>query len=604
MKRNILIIILFLISCKVIAQFQNADAVYEKLIREYTLNEDMSLSFREYKQLKLLTQLSFNRLYGETFIVYNPQYQQLKINDAYTIMANGKKIITPENAFNEVLPSSASLSATANHLREMVVTHTALEIGATIYLDYTLNSTRGFLPGLMGSELIQESSPVNEMQIIVKVPESTTLNYQMYGLRTAPEILKRDNQSIYIWNFNNIPASAKEGFRGKWLPNVPRLTFSTAGSMDDVVKWLVSQPAFDMKINLQMKNIVDSIKARNNNEIKTILDIRQEVVNNYAFERYEPSWLGYKVRTPEMVWKSNGGNILEKTLLLAALLKHADLDAIPVMIGSQKFVDANAGNLSLFEDFAVRVSTKNHGTIYLSANSSHNQTLEYSLIQSAIVPLSKNNEKILSPMSVKNSIVFNSDIEISNDLKPSGKAYTELTGAVNPFLFLQNDKNSFRSYLTGGLLKGDESIELKNSDISISKLNLKLESDKSITENAGYYQWILPMVNTGFEQWRVNYLDNNRTEPFVIPFTISEKYQYSIALPKDYVFVNKAVTQRLECKAGFINIEFKPKNNKIEIVREINIDETMINPEDYPAFRKTINAWIDKNQKTVIFKKK
>ena len=44
----------------------------------------------------------------------------------------------------------------------MVVVHTGLELGATIYLDYTLTSKPGYLPELdIYNELLQ-TSPVKE----------------------------------------------------------------------------------------------------------------------------------------------------------------------------------------------------------------------------------------------------------------------------------------------------------------------------------------------------------------------------------------------------------------------------------------------------------
>ena len=46
-------------------------------------------------------------------------------------MADGKKVKAPENAINEILPAFAAGAPAFNSLREMVITHTALERGAT-----------------------------------------------------------------------------------------------------------------------------------------------------------------------------------------------------------------------------------------------------------------------------------------------------------------------------------------------------------------------------------------------------------------------------------------------------------------------------------------
>ncbi len=154
------------------AQTENQDAEYIKIVKEYIVHEDGSYDFHYRKELKLLTYFSFQRLYGETFIVYNPEYQKLKINEAYTVMADGKKVVAPENAFNEVLPGFARDVAAYNNLREMVVTHTATEIGSVITLDYTIQTAKGFLPFFFGMEEVGESAPVKDLSIIIRIPKS------------------------------------------------------------------------------------------------------------------------------------------------------------------------------------------------------------------------------------------------------------------------------------------------------------------------------------------------------------------------------------------------------------------------------------------------
>ena len=171
MKKIILAIFCLFIVGTSFAQNEEADAEYLKILKEYTLNEDGSTDFHYSKELKLLTHYAFHRLYGETFIVYNTDFQTVKINSAFTIMADGKKIITPDNAFNEVLPRFSTNAPDFNNIRELVVTHTGLELNAIINLDYTISSKKGFYPALMGDEVLSETSPVNELVIRVNIPQ-------------------------------------------------------------------------------------------------------------------------------------------------------------------------------------------------------------------------------------------------------------------------------------------------------------------------------------------------------------------------------------------------------------------------------------------------
>ena len=85
-----------------------SEAQFDKLVKTYTLNPDGSQELRVQKQLTIYTHAAMNSLYGETFIVYDPAYQQLKINESYTRQVDGTIVTTPANAFVEVLPSAAA----------------------------------------------------------------------------------------------------------------------------------------------------------------------------------------------------------------------------------------------------------------------------------------------------------------------------------------------------------------------------------------------------------------------------------------------------------------------------------------------------------------
>lgn len=605
MKKNCLIILSLFFAHFLFSQNENADAIFEKFIKEFTLEADGSTSYREYKQLKLITQFSFNRLYGETFIIYNPEFQNLKINDAYTVMADGSKVITPPNAFNEVLPRDAAFSATANHMKEMVVTHTATEMGATIFLDYTLTSAKGYLPGFMGNVLIQESSPIAELEVIVRIPSDQELNHRMIGLRTGPEIKIEANQKVYVWKFNGVQASPKEPLQGKYQLSAPRLLFTTVIGVAETINWLTNQQAFELQINDEMKAWTDNLRSKQTEEIETLMTIQKAVVENIVFERYNPEWLAYRARTPEEIWKSNGGNKLEKTLLLATLLKYANFNATPAIVGPKSLFDEKAINLTIFDDFVLIVNTKSFGTIYMSAVEISNQSLEYSLAQNIFIPLSKGISRApVEPVKMDNKINIKGTISFNEELKPSGIMEVELTGANNPFLLLQNDKGKFKSLISNKMIKDDDAISIKNSNVAKSELLVKVESTESISDNNGYYSWQLPVITGGFEKWRIAYLDKTRQSNLFLPYPIVEKYSYTITLPLDYTVINKRFNERLKNNVGTVSVEIKPKGNQIEINRELKLNTQMIYQIDYNEFRNMINFWLDKNLSTVVFKKK
>ena len=128
MKRNIIILMAMMLAMQLNA---TVDGTYKSIVSEYTLGTDGSITQRVSKVLKYNTHHSFFKLFGETFVIYNPEYQKVKVDTSYTIQKDGTIIKTPANAFNYVLPSMAAKAPDYNKLPELVITHTGLELGAT-----------------------------------------------------------------------------------------------------------------------------------------------------------------------------------------------------------------------------------------------------------------------------------------------------------------------------------------------------------------------------------------------------------------------------------------------------------------------------------------
>lgn len=181
------------------------EALFRKLHKTYTLRPDGSQEMRVRKELTLHTHAAMNSLYGETFITYDPQYQELKIHESYTRQKNGTIIRTPDNAFVEVLPANAANAPAYNRLKEMVVVHTGLELGATIYLDYSIISRPGYLPELDVCCTVRELSPIDEFICQIEVPENKTCHYQWLNASAQPIETHEQGMRILTWTLKKVP---------------------------------------------------------------------------------------------------------------------------------------------------------------------------------------------------------------------------------------------------------------------------------------------------------------------------------------------------------------------------------------------------------------
>lgn len=181
-----------------------SEAEFRKLSKTYTLRADGSQEVRVQKELTLFTHAAMNSLYGETFIVYDPNFQKLEIHESYTRQKDGTVIKTPANALVEVLPSAAANAPAYNRLKEMVVVHTGLELGATIILDYSIVSKAGYLPELDVCCPVKELSPIKEYTFRLNVPAGKAVHYELLNASAKPAITQGSGMKTFTWTLKDV----------------------------------------------------------------------------------------------------------------------------------------------------------------------------------------------------------------------------------------------------------------------------------------------------------------------------------------------------------------------------------------------------------------
>ncbi|MBR5028786.1 MAG: DUF3857 domain-containing protein, partial [Bacteroidales bacterium] len=236
MKKITTFIITLLISATTVMMAQQADAEYKLLSRKYEVKNDGSMTYNYRKELKLNSQRAFFSVYGESFIVYNPEYQTLKINEAYTLRADGSRVDAPKNAFVEQLPSACADCGYYNAFREMVVVHTALEKGATIVLDYTITSR----PGLLLEKIVfAEDAPIAKYVVDVKVAGQDI--FYSVANPSAKVVFKRIGDR-YTWTGTNLPQTTAEYYAPALDKIYPTLYISSLQDLNNIMPTDITLP--------------------------------------------------------------------------------------------------------------------------------------------------------------------------------------------------------------------------------------------------------------------------------------------------------------------------------------------------------------------------
>ena len=330
-----------------------SEAEFRKLSKTYTLRADGSQELRVQKELTLFTHAAMNGLYGETFIVYDPEFQELTIHESYTRQKDGTVIKTPSNALVEVLPSSAANAPAYNHLKEMVVVHTGLELGATIYLDYSIVSKAGYLPELDVCCPVKELSPVKEFIFRLNVPAGKSVRYELLNASAKPVIAQGNGMKSFIWTLKDVaprPYAYPSGRGNLGLVQavasgmMPVFVASTWPGYTEAVKYLQKQFA------VGNTSVVEGKVAELTQGLEGNPQAMRNAIANYMAGLYQLGHCnvslqdaGYRLRPASEVITSAYGTQAELVNLDVTLQRAAGLEAEVAVCALRPSVDGNRG---------------------------------------------------------------------------------------------------------------------------------------------------------------------------------------------------------------------------------------------------------------------
>lgn len=606
---------------------QKTDAIFKNIKKEHILHTDGSIEYKYYKEVKLLSPYAFNRLYGETFIIYNPDFQKLKIHKAYTIMKNGRKVEAPQNAFNKVLPKNAANYPAYNQMTEMVVTHTGLEVGATIYLEYSIFSKPKFMKELMGTEIIGEAVPIDMCELVLKVPARRGLRYQLLNSKVVPEESNDGKYRTIKWKFEDLAEKSNEQASPELYKLQPTLLFSTYMNDSEMLSQFSKQQAFlEKSLPVSLIEKLKVIKANKNNDpLAKAQTVQKMIVNDINTKHIPLDWHNYILETPRRIWDANVGSELEKTVLFYKALQFVGLDVKVVglypisLLGNAPLVP------SYFDDFGIMISPDEKGSepFILSAHKMNQNTLELSYPASMVIDI--NNGDQLFYKSINNHINVQAKLTLDFNQQISGEVNMKLQGGfLNEFKLRNNASDAIKELNPPLPMKEETDLSVKKNDQSIS-LAYETYSDGKAKIQENYYFWKLPQVKNGIAAQHFNTLPTLRDLPIVIN-SIEESYEYELTLPKSIEWVGKEVHKSYNESFGKMSIDIMLKDGKVVIKKnltilpgkaqlkapespmnvdskEIEIQQRTLSVEEYEVFRQMMIDWNSELVNELVFKR-
>lgn len=518
-----------------------SEAEFRKLSKTYTLRADGSQELRVQKELTLFTHAVMNGLYGETFIVYDPEFQELTIHESYTRQKDGTVIKTPSNALVEVLPSSAANAPAYNHLKEMVVVHTGLELGATIYLDYSIVSKAGYLPELDVCCPVKELSPVKEFIFRLNVPAGKSVRYELLNASAKPVIAQGNGMKSFIWTLKDVvprPYAYPSGRGNLGLVQavasgmMPVFVASTWPGYTEAVKYLQKQFA------VGNTSVVEGKVAELTQGLEGNPQAIRNAIANYMAGLYQLGHCnvslqdaGYRLRPASEVITSAYGTQAELVNLDVTLQRAAGLEAEVAVCALRPSVDGNRG---------------------------------LATVMSLVCQSKKMPEKVA------------------------------LTGTeeacLQPFMTitdLQGKKLMLESYLGAKEARTTDTLEVKSDKL------------QELADGWG----IVPLSDPTPVRSLYAYAGNTSiSEKILLPRTVDCALETIVRLPEGMKWSGHA-DKEISNACGKVVFSYKAVKGGVKVTRSIRIDRQLQTPANYKELYALLSEWRDTNNHTLVVKK-
>lgn len=315
--KKIFLSILTALLCTV-SYAQNPDAVFKLLRQEWTVNADGTSDYHYRHEVQILRNRALVAYAdkGETFVVYNPDFEEVTVNEVYTLQKDGTRVDMPQNAFIYQLPSECADCGRFNHMRELAMVHTGMEIGCTVVVDYTIHRRYSLLNQTL--TLVREC-PIERLEINVRVPADQELGATLVN----PEYLSfhptvEQTATSYSLHAVNVP----QNYVDSYLP-APQTIYPTLHFYNGVPEYL---PAFDNR-GLPAAEDAAMQQLNSSDPRENAVTLRDFVVDNIHLNDISPEHLGYTHATAAEVWQTGCGTATDKAVLLASLLNQVGYTA-------------------------------------------------------------------------------------------------------------------------------------------------------------------------------------------------------------------------------------------------------------------------------------
>ncbi|MBT0606654.1 DUF3857 domain-containing protein [Aequorivita echinoideorum] len=538
----------------------------------------------------------------------------------------------------------------SKYLTQTKFTLPALQEGCVIEYKYTITSPFIFN---IDEYKFQETIPVDNVKLVFSSPEyfvynthqrgwvpyrvekdgyertisfnETTTSTSGFG-RTGREMETRNvkfKEHINTVEIQNVPAMKEEAYAGNInnyatalqfelnyidFPGSPIKTYST--TWDDVSDRIYSVDSFgdELRRSNYFEKDVDAL-------LSGVTDSREKLVKIFEFAKNKMTWNNYNGYFTNVgvkdAYKKGSGNVADINLMLVAMLRHAGINASPVLVSTKNHGIPLFPSMNCF-NYVIAMVEMNGGQMLLDATNKDGEIgiLEPKILNWQGLAISKNGEPFFVPLrsvspAVQSTMV---NVDLSNNMNVKGSSQSRFTGNYalqyrSHFKNAQEDtqrKELEKEYINTEL----SNVKFGNLEKPYEPVSLQYDFEvlDAVEEVSGKYYFSPLLFMAATEN---PFKLEERNYPIDYSFPTKNRYIVSINIPEGYKVesIPESSAFSLGENTGSFKYAIAQTANKLQLTVELAINEAYIAAADYGNLKKFYELLIAKENEKVVLSK-
>ncbi|MGQ5524046.1 DUF3857 domain-containing transglutaminase family protein [Chitinimonas sp. PSY-7] len=602
MKKSVLALAICLqpLSYASVALGDDPSALIEKARSQYRVETDGSYVFRSEVQVLLQEKRALQEN-GQQYIYLNKQLDKLLSLEAYTLKADGRKVVVSADQIKTQADPASSNAPMFNDSEYKVIVFPDLDVGDRIYFSYSLQSQPMF-PGYFGGTNLPAFHPYKESTIEYDLPESLSFKAEVKGYAALPTKAE-PGRKMYAWRYEAEPKDRIESGSVAYVDYGHRLQTSTFKDYAELAK-AYEQGARDKAAS------TPKITALAQELTHGVTDDRSKalILSNWVRKniRYVAIYLGRGGVVPhaaEDVLNNRYGDCKDHTTLLEAMLAAVNIDSSTALV--------NLGNSYRLPEVPV-ASAFDHAITYIPSLDLYVDSTAEALEAGFLSPALEGKPALLTrsgqiahlPLVQQDETHYKMNVVVKEDGTADIKGSKEVIGLyaeVDRHNFLntpETDRNQMiENLLLQSGLKGKGQYALNPA---MSKWDRQGTNYDAKVENFAAFPGMVGLsassTLTGGISGAIAGLisESARTQPFLCAsFSVDEEANY--VFPKGTKVVSLPKPVKLKNRYFDYDASYRLKNREIKITRALKVKSTgqvVCNPADFKAMLPSVQTML------------